>query len=61
MFFLNTKALGHSKLDELMQDEELVAQKRQVAMSKPKKVNIGPECPVCGLEFTKAPNRVRKR
>ena len=50
-------ALGHSKLDELMQDEELVAQKRQLAMSKPKKVNLGPECPICGLKFQKAQNR----
>ncbi len=40
-------ALGHSKLDELLQNEELVAAKRAKAMSKPKKVSVGPSCPVC--------------
>jgi len=40
-------ALGHSKLDELLQDDALVASKRAKAMAKPKKVNVGPSCPVC--------------
>lgn len=31
-------ALGHSKLDELLADTELVAMKRAKAMSRPKKV-----------------------
>ena len=50
-------ALGHSKLDELLSDNNLVAMKRQRALSKPKKLNIGPECPICGLQFTKSQNR----
>ena len=50
-------ALGHSKLDELLSDQDLVALKQQKAASKPKKLNIGPECPICGLQFTKSQNR----
>ena len=50
-------ALGHSKLDELLSDKDLVALKQQIALSKPKKLNIGPECPVCGIKFTKNQNR----
>jgi hypothetical protein len=50
-------ALGHSRLDALLQDEELVAQKREIYINKPKKVNIGPTCPVCDLTFTKSQNR----
>ncbi len=50
-------ALGHSKLDELLLDSNLVAQKREIALTKPKKINIGPACPVCNLEFTKGQNR----
>ena len=50
-------ALGHSKLDELLSDEALVSQKKEIAMSKPKKINIGPSCPVCELKFTKGQNR----
>lgn len=50
-------ALGHSKLDELLQNEDLVAQKREIALSKPKKISIGPTCPVCDLKFTKGQNR----
>ena len=50
-------ALGHSKLDELLSDPELVAQKQQIASAKPKKINIGPECPICGMQFNKNQNR----
>ncbi len=50
-------ALGHSKLDELMQDEQLVLQKRQLALAKPKKLSLGPECPICDMKFTKNQNR----
>ena len=50
-------ALGHSKIDELLQNNELIESKRAIAMSKVKKVSIGPECPICGLKFTKANNR----
>ena len=39
------------------QDLELVAQKREIVQNKPKKVNIGPTCPVCDLTFTKSQNR----
>ena len=50
-------ALGHSKLDELLQNEELVAVKRQIAQSKPKKVNVGIQCPICEMPFNKGQNR----
>jgi hypothetical protein len=50
-------ALGHSKLDELLSNSELVAIKQQKALSKPKKLNIGPQCPICGMQFTKSQNR----
>ncbi len=50
-------ALGHSRLDTLLQDDDLVAQKREIVMNKPKKINIGPTCPVCDLTFTKSQNR----
>ena len=50
-------ALGHSKLDELMQDQELVAAKRMKAMNKMKKVSLGPTCPICDMQFTKQQNR----
>ena len=50
-------ALGHSKLDELLSNQELVAVKQRKAMSKPKKLSIGPECPICGMRFTKSQNR----
>ena len=50
-------ALGHSKLDELLTNEDLVAQKREQAFNKPKKIHIGPNCPVCDMKFTKSQNR----
>ena len=34
-------------MDEFLQNEELVAEKRLKAMQKPKKFNIGSECPIC--------------
>ena len=42
-------ALGHSKLDEMLQDEELVQRKRALQSSKPKRENIGPACPICDV------------
>ena len=44
MLFFQVKhiALGHSKLDELLLNEELVEAKRAMARAKPKKLNIGP-------------------
>lgn len=42
-------ALGHSKLDEFLQDEELVAFKRNKALNKPKKFQLGPTCPICDM------------
>ncbi len=50
-------ALGHSKIDELLQNEELMEAKREVAKSKVKKVAIGANCPICDLQFQKANNR----
>jgi len=50
-------ALGHSKLDELLSDGDLVAAKQKIALAKPKKLVIGPECPICGVQFTKSQNR----
>ena len=46
-------ALGHSKLDELLQDENLIKAKREQVKSKPKKVSIGLLCPICGVSFKK--------
>jgi hypothetical protein len=43
-------ALGHSKLDEFLLDEELVARKRQQILSKPRRVMVPMQCPVCFLE-----------
>lgn len=50
-------ALGHARLDVLLQDESLVAHKREIVLRKPKKVSIGPTCPVCDFKFPKQPNR----
>jgi len=50
-------ALVHARLDMFLQDEELVAGKRDIFLSKPKKLNIGPNCPVCDTKFTKNQNR----
>lgn len=50
-------ALGHSKIDELLQNEELVEAKRTIAKSKVKKISIGPSCPICGIQFSKNNNR----
>ncbi len=49
--------MGHSKLDELLMNAELVAIKREQALAKPKKLVLGPECPICGIQFTKNQNR----
>ena len=53
-------ALGHSKLDELLMNEDLVQAKRVEALNKPKKLVLGPECPICGMQFTKNQNRLVK-
>ena len=50
-------ALGHNKLDKLLQDEDLILQKREQCKSRTKKVTIGPNCPVCDLKFGVKPNR----
>jgi hypothetical protein len=42
-------ALGHSKLDEMLANATLLRKKRAVALAKPKKQNIGPNCPVCDV------------
>lgn len=43
-------ALGHSKLDELLQNEELVKAKKALVLSRPKKLQIGPACPICDMQ-----------
>ncbi|TRY75091.1 hypothetical protein TCAL_00608 [Tigriopus californicus] len=43
-------ALGHSELDNLLQDEELLQRKRVQALSKPKKVSLGALCPICDFK-----------
>ena len=43
-------ALFHCKLDELLRDEQLVALKRAKVSAKPKKVSIGPKCPICDIK-----------
>ena len=40
-------ALGHSMLDEYLQDQELVEKKRDQFLKKPKKMSFGPDCPIC--------------
>ncbi len=44
-------ALFHCKLDELMQDEELVNTKKAKAKSAPKKVSMGDKCIICGTSI----------
>ncbi len=46
-------ALVHAMLDELLRDADLVAAKRQEVMSKPKKVSIGSNCPICDAAIPK--------
>lgn len=50
MLQLKHYALGHSKLDELLQDEELIAKKREIHQQKPKRLSLGPDCVVCGVK-----------
>ena len=40
-------ALGHSMLDEYLQDQDLVDRKRVQYQNKPKKMSFGPDCPIC--------------
>ena len=42
-------ALFHCKLDEFLQDDQLVASKRAKAQARPKKITIGPKCPICDI------------
>ena len=51
-------ALVHSKLDELLMDEALIAERRQEYLSKPNKLAIGPNCPVCDQPLAKQHSRV---
>lgn len=51
-------ALVHSMLDKLLMDEDLVRAKREAAMSKPKKISIGDQCPVCEMAIAKRDSRV---
>ena len=46
-----------AKLDIILQDKNLINQKRASYFAKPKKLSIGPTCPVCDLRFTKSQNR----
>ena len=49
--------LVHAKLDLFLQNQSLVQSKRQYFHAKPKKLSIGPVCPVCDVKFTKTQNR----
>ena len=40
-------ALGHSKLDDLLQDAELVKSKKALEANKPKRMSFGSNCPIC--------------
>ena len=51
-------ALVHSKLDELLVDENLVNERRKEFLSKPEKLSIGPNCPVCDQALSKQHSRV---
>ena len=42
-------ALFHCKLDELLQDEELLNRKRRKFVNRPKRVNIGDSCVICNM------------
>ena len=42
--------LGHSKLDELLQDQDLVNEKRSKVLAKPRRIAIGPQCPICDVK-----------
>ena len=44
-------ALGHSKLDDLLQDAELVKSKKALEAKKPKRMALGPDCPICGVHI----------
>lgn len=50
-------ALVHGQLDVCLDDEDLVAAKRNKFFSQPKKQIIGPKCPICDQVFTKSQNR----
>ena len=51
-------ALVHSKLDELLMDQDLIRERREEYLSKPSKLAIGPECPVCEQPLSKQHSRV---
>jgi C4-type Zn-finger protein len=51
-------ALVHSRLDALLANDQLVETRRQQFMSRPNKINIGAECPVCDQQLTKQHSRV---
>ena len=51
-------ALVHSMLDVFLNKSELVASKRHQIMSKPKKVFIGDQCPVCEVVIGKRDSRI---
>ena len=37
-------------LDELLQNDDLVMEKRAKIQSKPRRITIGPTCPVCNAK-----------
>ena len=41
-------ALGHSRLDEYLLDDKLMEHKRAKAPNKPKRMDFGKDCPICG-------------
>ena len=49
-YFYDISILGHSKLDELLQDHDLVNEKRSRIMAKPRRIAIGPICPICDVK-----------
>ena len=51
-------ALGHSKLDEFLMDEELVSRKRDQILSKQKRVSVT-KCPICFVENPSREHLVR--
>ena len=51
-------AVDHSKLEEILNDTELVSQKRRsVTSSRPNKIFIGEVCPVCDQQLAKQHSR----
>ena len=57
IFFSKQKIFDYPFRFQLLSNDELVSQKREQALNKPKKIHIGKSCPVCDMKFHKSQNR----